>query len=55
MGATGVAGAARRSDRCVLLSPVALVTMHHAWGAGFIAGVIAGSRQRKAAKTGDLS
>ena len=31
LGATGVAGAVRRSDRCVLLSPVALVTMHHAW------------------------
>lgn len=37
VGGTAAYGAVRRRDPCVLLSAVAFPTMHHAWGAGFIA------------------
>ncbi|HYI98807.1 MAG TPA: glycosyltransferase family 2 protein [Thermoleophilaceae bacterium] len=38
---TGVSafGAARRREPALLASPVALATMHHAWGGGFIVGL----------------
>ena len=34
-----VFGAARRREPAVLAAPVALATMHHAWGSGFILGL----------------
>jgi succinoglycan biosynthesis protein ExoA len=42
----GAAGAVRRRDRCLLLAPAALATMHHAWGAGFLSGCAAGPARR---------
>lgn len=39
-------GAVRRRSRCVLLAPVALVTMHHAWGAGFLSRWLVGTLGR---------
>jgi len=35
----GAWGALRRREPAVLMAPIALATMHHAWGVGFIAGI----------------
>jgi succinoglycan biosynthesis protein ExoA len=49
----GVTGAIRRSRRSVLAAPLAIATMHHAWGAGFLVGLArAASRRRRNRATG---
>ena len=40
LAAIGATGAARKRNPCLLLTPVALATMHHAWGAGFLDGLV---------------
>jgi succinoglycan biosynthesis protein ExoA len=53
LGAIGAAGAIGRRDRCLLLAPAALATMHHAWGAGFssrwLPGAVSKRRSRRTA------
>lgn len=39
LAAISAAGAARRRSPAVLAAPIALATMHHAWGAGFLSGL----------------
>jgi succinoglycan biosynthesis protein ExoA len=54
LAAIGLSGAIRRRNRCVLLAPAALATMHHAWGAGFLSrwlpGAISSRRPRRTAQ-----
>jgi succinoglycan biosynthesis protein ExoA len=40
LAAVSAAAAVRRREPCLLLAPPALVTMHHAWGAGFLSRVL---------------
>jgi succinoglycan biosynthesis protein ExoA len=43
--ALGAVGAVRRRRPAILASPLALATMHHAWGAGFLFGLVGGAAQ----------
>lgn len=40
LGGVGAFAAARRREPAVLAAPVALATMHHAWGTGFVVGLV---------------
>lgn len=54
LASVSAAAAARRRQRCLLLAPAALVTMHHAWGAGFLSRALqsglSSSRRRRTAR-----
>jgi succinoglycan biosynthesis protein ExoA len=48
----GAVAAARRREPALLAAPVALATMHHTWGSGFLAGLLRALSQRRSSHDG---
>lgn len=47
LGGIGAVAAARRREPALLAAPVALATMHHTWGSGFVVGLLRSLSQRR--------
>jgi succinoglycan biosynthesis protein ExoA len=52
LAAAGIHGALRQRSACVLLAPLALAVMHHAWGLGFLRQIAGGSPPSVAGRAG---